>query len=559
VASRRAAEALIRAGRVTVDGRVVGIGERADPARAAIAVDGRRVSGARPVYWIVHKPRGVVTTTADRHASRTVLDLLPADVPRLFPVGRLDRDTEGLVLLTNDGELAHVLLHPSFESEREYRVVARGCMGRASLGRLSRGVPLAEGSTAPARLAGVRVDRARGLTSFRLVVIEGRKRQIRRALATLGHPVVRLVRTRMGPLGLGDLPQGRARRLGRDELAALRRHARARRGRRRPAADRQEQDPSARGLVADRRRTSSDTSAAKWEPTGWDQLFCSRSEALRMRFPSCCALSVVLALAGAPAARAITGVCPDGSIYIVQSSRDIPCPASKQMEPHEVPPLRPNYLPRPYLWEVYRERTDQNNPYNLVDRAAKVRGQSGPPPTDPSEQPAPDPGGAPRPLAQAAPAPQPLPAADPASLGLTDGELRDLFFVVELSQEDAPAVFVQETAEGRERLRISLAHSQAFEARFQGDRSVEGPVLLFSVVASEAETFHPNFTFVQNHIAFRPEASDAAQLGVLQGHFGSLDPNEVLLGYVVLPAAMDLAHSMDVYWNDRQLEVTFGQ
>lgn len=156
-----------------------------------------------------------------------MLELLPPGMPRLFPVGRLDFDTEGLVLLTNDGAVAHALLHPSLESEREYRVTARGRVSPAALEQLARGVALADGWTAPARVGPARFDPRGGATSFALTLHEGRKRQIRRALAALGHPVERLVRTRMGPLRLGRLAAGAARPLAAAEIAALRRHARA--------------------------------------------------------------------------------------------------------------------------------------------------------------------------------------------------------------------------------------------------------------------------------------------------------------------------------------------
>lgn len=224
LASRRAAEEWIRAGRVRIDGRVAVLGERADPARQAVTVDGRRVRLAAPVWWAVHKPRGVLTTVRDTGGRRTVMDLLPPGVPRVVPVGRLDLDTEGLVLLTNDGAAVHALLHPSLGSEREYQVSARGRMSDASLRRLAAGVELDDGATAPARVGAARFDARADATRFTLVLREGRKRQIRRALAALGHPVVRLVRTRMGPLRLGRLPAGGARPLTVGEIRSLGRH-----------------------------------------------------------------------------------------------------------------------------------------------------------------------------------------------------------------------------------------------------------------------------------------------------------------------------------------------
>ena len=227
LASRRTAEEWIRAGRVRVDGAVVQIGDRADPGQQTITVDGRRVGVAAHASWAVHKPRGFLTTVRDTAGRRTVMDLLPPGLPRLYPVGRLDLDTEGLVLLTNDGALAHALLHPSLGSEREYQVTARGRMSDTSLGHLVTGVELEDGRTAPAEVSAARFDGRVDATRFVLVLREGRKRQIRRALAALGHPVLRLVRTRLGPLRLGRLPPGAARPLTGGELRAFERHVAA--------------------------------------------------------------------------------------------------------------------------------------------------------------------------------------------------------------------------------------------------------------------------------------------------------------------------------------------
>ena len=227
VGSRRAAEAWIRAGRVTVDGVVAEIGDSVDPATSRIVVDGKSLRLERAVYWIAHKPRGVLTTTSDPEGRRTVLQLLPAGGPRVFPVGRLDLETEGLVLLTNDGEVTHALLHPSLESEREYRVTVRGRVSDETLARIAQGVELEDGMTAPAHYAKVGFERGADETSFTLVMHEGRKRQIRRMMALLGHPVVRLVRIRMGPLLLGRLGSGKVRVLRAEEIAQLKAHARA--------------------------------------------------------------------------------------------------------------------------------------------------------------------------------------------------------------------------------------------------------------------------------------------------------------------------------------------
>ncbi len=221
VASRRAAEELLRQGRVTVNGRVAKLGDSADPDRDEVALDGVPIAREPSVYWLLNKPRGVITTVRDPEGRPTVRGLVPDREHRLFPVGRLDRDTEGLVLLTNDGRVAQALLHPSYESEREYRVTVRGEISVETLRRLAAGVELEEGRTAPARVGPAEFDAETGNARFTLVLIEGRKRQIRRSLALLGHPVRRLVRVRMGPLELGDLPPGQARPLRPAERRAL--------------------------------------------------------------------------------------------------------------------------------------------------------------------------------------------------------------------------------------------------------------------------------------------------------------------------------------------------
>lgn len=221
IASRRAAEDWIRAGRVSVNGLPASIGDSADPDLDVIAVDGETLRSEPLSYWLVHKPRGVLTTLHDPEGRATIVDLLPDRSVRLFPVGRLDLDTEGLVLMTNDGGLAQKLLHPSHGVEREYRVHVRGRMTRESLRRLAAGVELDDGVTAPSRVEDV--EQSGDTTRLVLTLTEGRKRQIRRALRALGHPVFDLVRVRMGPILLGDLPAGAARRLTEAECAALER------------------------------------------------------------------------------------------------------------------------------------------------------------------------------------------------------------------------------------------------------------------------------------------------------------------------------------------------
>jgi 23S rRNA pseudouridine2605 synthase len=224
LASRRRAEAWLRDGRVSVNGVRAQLGDSADPERDAICVDGQPLRLEPFRYWLLHKPKGVLSSTRDPEGRRTVLALVPERDVRLYPVGRLDRDTEGLLLLTNDGETAQALLHPSFGSEREYDVTVRGEPSAETLRRLARGVRLDDGTTAPAEVGLPRSDRATSTSRFSLTLREGRKRQIRRSLEALGHPVVRLVRVRMGPLVLGDLAPGEARPLREAERRALAQH-----------------------------------------------------------------------------------------------------------------------------------------------------------------------------------------------------------------------------------------------------------------------------------------------------------------------------------------------
>jgi 23S rRNA pseudouridine2605 synthase len=215
-----------------VNGKVAILGQRADLAVDDVRVDGKRLAAEAREYWILHKPAGVITTLADPHSGerRTVHDLLPPEArrARLFPVGRLDVGSEGLVLMTNDGALAHALLHPSREVDKEYRVRVRGRMGAGTLPRLRQGVELDDGPMRPVRVTDPHYDAARDETELALVIREGRKREIRRAMEALGHRVVRLVRERMGPLLLARLPLGAARRLGPREVAELIAFARAR-------------------------------------------------------------------------------------------------------------------------------------------------------------------------------------------------------------------------------------------------------------------------------------------------------------------------------------------
>ena len=217
--SRRACEALIEEGRVEVNGEVAGLGRRVDPEHDRVTVDGVTVA-VRPglVYYLLNKPARVVTTAHDPEGRRSVIDLVPAE-PRVFPVGRLDWDTEGLLLLTNDGDLAHGLTHPSRGVPKTYLAEVTGIPGRAALRRLRDGVDLEDGRTAPAR---ARVAQATPTgAAVEIVIHEGRNRQVRRMCEAVGHPVRRLVRTRFGPLRDNRLAPGQWRPLRSAEIQAL--------------------------------------------------------------------------------------------------------------------------------------------------------------------------------------------------------------------------------------------------------------------------------------------------------------------------------------------------
>lgn len=217
--SRRACEELIRQGRVSVDGQVAQLGQKADPERDAVTVDGSPVRVARPrTYLAVNKPRGVLSVTADDRGRRTVRDLVPLP-GHLFSVGRLDLWSEGLVLLTDDGELANRLAHPRYEHPKEYAVSVLGHPTGETLDLWRQGIVLDERRTTPATVTVL--SREKDSTLLRVVLREGRKRQIRRVAKILGHPVRRLVRVRIGPVHLGDLQPGRWRRLTAAEVDAL--------------------------------------------------------------------------------------------------------------------------------------------------------------------------------------------------------------------------------------------------------------------------------------------------------------------------------------------------
>ena len=213
--SRRACEELIAAGRVAVNGEVATLGRRVDITSDRVTVDGTVVP-VRPdlVYYLVNKPVGVVSTASDPHGRPTVVGLVP-EWPRVFPVGRLDADSEGLIVCTNDGDLTLALTHPRFGVDKEYLAEVEGVPSPGAVSRLRRGVVLDDGPTAPARVSRF------GRNGLRLVIHEGRNRQVRRMCEAVGHPVRRLVRTRIGPLADRSLIPGAWRHLTREEVNRL--------------------------------------------------------------------------------------------------------------------------------------------------------------------------------------------------------------------------------------------------------------------------------------------------------------------------------------------------
>jgi 23S rRNA pseudouridine2605 synthase len=219
VASRRAAEDLIRAGRVTVAGSVVTDPARDVDADSGVAVDGRFLEGIEErMVFVVHKPAGVLSTAQDTHGRRTVVDLVPGRGARLYPVGRLDADSTGLILVTNDGDLAQRLTHPSFAVPRTYRATVRPApVSERALRALREGVDLDDGRTAPAKVRQLRPG------VLELTIHEGRNHQVRRMCDAVGHRVRTLQRVRFGPLRLDDLPEGAHRRLKASEVERLRR------------------------------------------------------------------------------------------------------------------------------------------------------------------------------------------------------------------------------------------------------------------------------------------------------------------------------------------------
>lgn len=220
IASRRKAEELIIEGRVTVNGKIATLGIKADPARDHIKVDGRLLVRPEPkIYLVFNKPAGVVTSLSDPEGRPTIKDFLKGIKYRIFPVGRLDYDSEGLLLITNDGDFAHRILHPSKKMPKTYVVKVKGIVDEGEMEKLRKGVRLEDGLTAPAKAKKIRQSESNSW--IEITIHEGRKRQVRRMLEKVGYPVIKLRRIAIGGLKLGDLKPAEMRRLTIEEMKEL--------------------------------------------------------------------------------------------------------------------------------------------------------------------------------------------------------------------------------------------------------------------------------------------------------------------------------------------------
>ena len=272
----------------------------------------------------------------------------------------------------------------------------------------------------------------------------------------------------------------------------------------------------------------------------------------------------LLALTALPAAAdsTLSGVCPDGSFFVVQSRSSVPCANPRFADAADLPPLRPHLLPRPYTWYVDQETRNPNNPYNLVEAAEKIRAaRLGPKPGAETAQTAPEPAPALNATAGTLPTPSEPPVAGPALLQLADDELRDLVRLIGLRQSDSPAQLEIADARGDARLRIQLAYSAAFESyalATLGRDPAASHVIVFASLAESDTEFQPNFFVVQSGRTFRPDPTSPSELGFLLGAPGTLPAGELAVGYLVVPSTFDPHAAMELFWNDRSIETVLA-
>lgn len=271
-----------------------------------------------------------------------------------------------------------------------------------------------------------------------------------------------------------------------------------------------------------------------------------------MRGINSAALALIL-WGGASFAQAgsVAGVCPDGSAFIVTKRADAPCARAKFVsDPSELPPLRPELLPRPYTSQIQHEAQDPNNPYNLLDQAEKIRAlQRDGRPLSEATAPAPVSAAPPGPVAAAQPD-----RARPVALALHQDELRDLVRLVALRQQVAPATFAVTDIQREEELFVRLAYSSAFEERVRdsiGARDFH--VILFSARSVQPSEFHPNFFFVKDGATFRPDPQNPHEIGLLVGDPGELEAGYLVLGYLLVPERFDPRTGLEIWWNDRSI------
>jgi hypothetical protein len=268
----------------------------------------------------------------------------------------------------------------------------------------------------------------------------------------------------------------------------------------------------------------------------------------------------LLALAALPAAAdsTLSGVCPDGSFFVVQSRSSVPCANPHFADAADLPPLRPHLLPRPYTWYVDQETRNPNNPYNLVEAAEKIRAaRLGPKPGTEAAQAASEPPTALNATMSRLPAPPAPRAPDAPLIRLADDELRDLVRLIGLRQGDSPAQLSIANARGDARLRIQLAYSAAFEGyalATLGRNPAANHVIVFASLAESDTEFQPNFFVVQSGRTFRPDPTSPSELGFLLGEAGKLPAGELAVGYLVVPATFDPQAPMELFWNDRSIE-----